>query len=122
MLAWGCCILTRLLCLRRASIDDASSEYESHKRWHATQGVLAIGATTVTSLTIWILWNPAAVRGIALSLAAVQTSILSWLVYRLAARCQCVELRYIRRVVIAVLAGCLVLNSSVCLANLLRSF
>lgn len=121
MLAWGCCILRRLICGCRPANDDSSSGNESPGRWHATQGVLAIGATTVATLTIWILWNPAAVRGIALSLAAVQTSILGWLVYRLAARCQRFELRYLRRAVIAVLVSCLVLNSGVCLANLLQS-
>jgi hypothetical protein len=82
--------------------------------------VLAIGAGTVTTLTIWILWNPAAVRGIAISLAAVQTCMLGWIVSRLAASCQWVELKYVRRAVVAVLVGCLILNSSVCLANWLR--
>jgi len=97
---------------------DHSSERESHSS--GTRAVLATGATIVVALSCWTAWNPGSVRGLSLSLAALQTSMLGWMVYRMTARCQGVGLNIVRSAILFMLASCFVLNSGVCLANWLR--
>ena len=91
---------------------------ETETRSRGTRRVLATGVAIVVALSFWIVWNPASVRGVPLSLAALQTSILGWMVYRVAASCRTIEPRFIGRLVFVLLVGCFVLNSGVCLANL----
>ena len=88
--------------------------------WTGTLSVLALGVVTVIGLSAWTVWNPAAVRGISVSLAAIQTSMLGWMVYRLAAYRHHLQPSLVRRVMLVVLVGCFVLNSGVCLANWLK--
>jgi hypothetical protein len=74
----------------------------------------------VATVSLSIALNPIVPRSLSLALAAVQTSMLGWLVYRLVNRCRSFEFRYVRRLIVTVLVGCLVLNSTVCLASLLH--
>ncbi len=89
-------------------------------RFDGIRTFLAAGTTVVVCLSGWILWNPSSARGDALSLAAVQTSILGWMLYRVAAQTRTSLSHPMRRIVFAVLTGCFVLNSGVCFANWMR--
>ena len=104
----------------KQSPGSATASRSQHWAWTGTQSVLTTGVTIVVALSAWIVWNPAAVRGLSLSLAAIQTSMLGWIVYRLAAHCQHLKFSLVRRVALIVLVCCFVLNSGVCLANWLR--
>ena len=86
-------------------------------RSNGTHTLLALGVTIVVAMSCWIVWNPAAVRGVSQSLAAIQASMFGWLIYRVAARCQSIEPSAIRRLAIILLVACFALNSGVCLAN-----
>ena len=82
-----------------------------------TRVLLRTGIAVVAGLTTWIVWNPASVRGLSLSLAAIQTAMLGWLFYRVAAHCRNNELRLVRQAALLLLIACFVLNSGVCVAN-----
>jgi hypothetical protein len=117
MLCTGIWLSRRLA--NRPTITDAtlSIKHEGTSRSSGTQSVLAIGVTIVVAMSCWIVWNPAAVRGVSQSLAAVQASMFGWLIYRLAARYHTCEPSVIRRLAIILLVACFALNSGVCLAN-----
>jgi RNA polymerase sigma factor (sigma-70 family) len=117
MFIWGVWLFARLFVVDGLKQGSPATSALSSEQTGAARSILTIGAATIAALSIWILWNPASVRGLAQSLAAVQTSMLGWIVYRFASRCQAIELKFARRSMIAVVVGCLVLNSSVCLAN-----
>ena len=89
-------------------------------RFDGIRTFLAAGTTVVVCLSGWILWNPSSARGDALSLAAVQTSILGWMLFRVAVQTRTSQPHPMRRIVFALLAGCFVLNSGVCFANWMR--
>jgi len=93
---------------------------EQSRRSPELRTVVAVGVATVVTLSCWIAWNPASISGLTLSLAALQTSMLGWIVYRLASYCGRFERTAVVRVVVAVLVGCFVMNSGVCLANWIR--
>lgn len=82
-----------------------------------TVTVMASGTAIVAMLSAWIVLNPGTVRSDSLSLAAIQTSMLGWMVYRIAAFHRLTSPLLVRRVVIAILVGCFVLNSGVGFAN-----
>ncbi len=120
MLLSGVWMCRRLVSCSRIDRRTTDESHSGEARSPGTRAVLAIGVAIVVALSVWITWNPSAVRGLSLSLAAVQTSMLGWMVYRLAAYCRAIELSFIRRVALVLLVSCFVLNSSVCLANWLR--
>ena len=98
----------------RATLESRPSEMTTSR---GTRTIVAIGTLIVGTLSVWIFWNPSAVRSLSLSLAAVQTSMLGWIIYRIAAiRVNSVP-RVWSRLIIALLAGCFVLNSGMCLAH-----
>ena len=79
--------------------------------------VLAMSTAVVLMLSVWTVWNPMSVQGMLQSLAAIQTAILGWIVYRIAENCRSVEPRFVCRIAVVVLVSCFVVNSGVCLAN-----
>ena len=67
---------------------DTNSLIEAGTRSVGTRTFLTAGTAVIVALSSWIVWNPSAVRGLPLSMATLQTSMLGWMVYRLAAHCR----------------------------------
>ena len=117
MLCSGIWLWLRLVNRRMISTYTEPIKQNGMHRSRATHTVLAIGVMIAVAMSCWVVWNPAAVRGVSQSLAAIQASMFGWLIYRLAARYQSVEPSTIRRLAIILLVACFALNSGVCLAN-----
>lgn len=101
-----------------STTSDSTQRAEARtRRWTGTHSLLVACASVVLALSTVIVWNPTAVKGGALTLAAIQTSMLGWIVYRLAAFRRFDDPSVIRFAAIMVVAACFVLNSGVCLAN-----
>jgi RNA polymerase sigma factor (sigma-70 family) len=101
----------------RSSSDPVQIENAADTPSKATTAIVVIGATIVASLSAWIFSNTAAFRSSSMTLAAVQTLMLSWMVYRITVARQQAIPRFASRLVIAILAACFLLNSGTCLAN-----
>ena len=114
MLYRGVQLGRRLLMRNQISARDADLAVQTEWTSFGTFMVTAIGVAIVALLSSLIFWNPATVPNLSLSLAAAQTLVLGWIVYRIAASCR---FPLSRNLFIAILFGCLVANSSVCLAN-----
>ena len=117
MLCSGGWLCHRLVNRRMVSMVSEPIKPNELHRSNGTHTLLALGVTIVVVMSCWIVWNPAAVRGVSQSLAAIQASMFGWLVYRVAARYQSFEPSTIRRLAIIILVACFALNSGVCLAN-----
>lgn len=122
MMLWG----VKLFLHRKAvaaggsRTNDDTLQPSSSSPSNATFPIVIASTGIISAISLWIAVNPSSIRALSLSMAAVQTSILTWLVYRLAVHCPTIQFRSVRRLIVAVLVGCLVLNSTVCLANLLK--
>ncbi len=119
MICSGIWLCSRLVKRRMISPVNQPIEQKGMQGSKGTQAALAVGVTIVVAMSCWIVWNPAAVRGVSQSLAAIQASMFGWLMYRVAARYQGLEPSMIRRLAIILLVACFALNSGVCLANCL---
>lgn len=87
------------------------------RRWTGTHRLLVMCSSIICVLSMFVVWNPTAVKGMSLSLAAIQTSMLGWIVYRLAAFRRSEDPGIVRFATIVVVVACFVLNSGVCFAN-----
>ena len=115
MLVAGLRLGFRFLSDKRSDLNQY--EFASDVDSPGTLTIMGIGAALVTALSTWIVWNPGSVQRLSLSLAAVQTLMLGWIVYRIAAAHQIRSSHLVRRIVVAMLVVCFMLNSGRCLAN-----
>ena len=117
MLCSGIWLCHRLVNRRRISIVSEPIKREELHCSNGTHALLASGVMIAVAMSCWIIWNPASVRGVLQSLAAIQASMFGWLMYRVTVRYQRFEPSTIRRLAIILLVDCFALNSGVCLAN-----
>jgi hypothetical protein len=117
MLAAGLRLGFRFLSDKRSDLNQYELPVASDVDSPGTLTIMGIGAAMVTALSSWIVWNPGSVQRLSLSLAAVQTLMLGWIVYRIAAAHQIRSSHLVRRIVVAMLVVCFMLNSGRCLAN-----
>jgi RNA polymerase sigma factor (sigma-70 family) len=117
MLIAGVRLCRRLLMNSRFGSDRSKLTIKKERTLPGTRVIIVVGATIVAALSIWIFSNPATVSRLSLSLAAIQTSMLGWIVYRIAAFHNVSQSQRLRCIVVAILVGSFVLNSGICLAN-----
>lgn len=120
----GCRLVSLLARNRSRCLSDVANANElsvcSRPDGHAAgyQAVVAICGAIVASLSCWVVWNPLESRYV--SLAALQTLILGWMVYRLAMPRSRTGVGRVCTVALFLMIACFVLNSGVCLANWTR--
>jgi hypothetical protein len=106
--------------LIRHDVTNRSTDFRSkHANWTGTHLILAVSASIVAALSLFVVWNPNAAKSLPQSLAAIQTLMLGWIVYRLATYRRFEDQSVVRFIAMLVVIACFVLNSGVCVANCL---
>lgn len=112
--------LSRRLLISQPTQSDLRQVNATPSASKVTNGIVGCGAAIIAALSWATVCNPASVRGPALSIAALQTAALGWMVYRWSIRCRWLQPTLVRRAVPWLLVICFVLNSGVCFANWLK--